>query len=264
MTSNRRNPASVVRIASRFAILLSLLFGSSSKSNAQDVPLLQDPRIKLRLLFVGNSLTDSNDLPGIVQALAKAHGETMQVDSVTLGGANLEDHWDDGEALRRIAQGRWSIVVLQQGPSSAPDSREHLREWTRRFDQKIREAGGRTALYMVWPTPDRINFFDEVRESYRLAALDVKGLFFPAGEAIREAQRRNVGTSLYTGDQFHPSAAGSYAAGLSIYGMLTKKSLVGLPAELRLASGRTLRVPPDVARILQESAAEANRKFGIR
>jgi hypothetical protein len=155
-------------------------------------------------------------------------------------------------------------VILQQGPSSAPDSREHLRDWTRRFNGKIREAGARTALYMVWPTPDRLNFFDEVRESYRLAALDVNGLFFPAGEAIREAQRRNVGTPLYTGDQFHPSAAGSYAAGLSIYGLLTKKPLVGLPAELKLTGGRTIKLTPEVAKILQESAVEANRKYGIR
>jgi hypothetical protein len=263
VTSNRRNPASVLRTASRFAILLSLLFGSA-KSDAQQVSHLEDNRVKLRILFIGNSLTDSNNLPAIVQALAKANGENIQVDSVTLGGANLEDHWDDGRAIQRIAQGRWNIVILQQGPSSAPDSREHLREWTRRFDEKITEAGARTALYMVWPTPDRINFFDEVRESYRMAALDVKGLFFPAGEAIREAQRRNVGTPLYTGDQFHPSAAGSYAAGLSIYGLLTKKPLVGLPAELRLTGGRTLKLTPEVAKILQESAAEANRKFGIR
>lgn len=264
MTSNRRNPASVLHIASRFAILLSLFLGSSSKSEAQSVPLLEDPRVNLRILFIGNSLTDANNLPAIVQALAKARGENIHVDSVTLGGANLEDHWDDGGAVQRIAQGRWSIVVLQQGPSSAPDSREHLRDWTRRFNGKIREAGARTALYMVWPTPDRLNFFDDVRESYRLAALDVKGLFFPAGEAIREAQRRNVGTSLYTSDQFHPSAAGSYAAGLSIYGMLTKKPLVGLPAELQLTGGRTIRLDPTVARILQEAATEANRKFGIR
>jgi hypothetical protein len=263
VTSNRRNPASILRIASRFAILLSLLLGSS-KSEAQEAPTLLDSRVNQRILFIGNSLTDANNLPAIVQALAKARGENIHVDSVTLGGANLEDHWDSGEALRRIAQGRWSIVVLQQGPSSAPDSREHLRDWTRRFDEKIREVGARTALYMVWPTPDRLNFFDDVRESYRLAALDVKGLFFPAGEAIREAQRRNVGVALYTSDQFHPSPAGSYAAGLSIYGMLTKKSLIGLPAELNLAGGRTLKLTPAVAKILQESATEANRKFGIR
>ena len=263
MTSDRRNPASVLRMASRFAILVSLLFGSSPKSSAQ-VPQFEEARLKLRVLFVGNSLTYTNDLPGIVQAFATARGQEIYVDSVTLGGANLEDLWDDGAALDAIAKGKWNVVVLQQGPSSAPESREHLREWTRKFDARIREAGGRTALYMVWPTPDRIAYFDDVRESYRLAAQDVKGIFFPAGEAIREAQRRGVGAALYSGDLFHPSAAGSYAAGLSIFGMLSKKPLIGLPAQLKLASGRTIRVSPEDAKILQESALAVNRKYGIR
>jgi hypothetical protein len=251
-------------VASRFAILVSLLFGSSPQSNAQLVPEFEAAKLKLRILFVGNSLTYTNDLPGIVQALAKARGQEFYVDSVTLGGANLEDLWDDGSALDAIAKGKWNVVVLQQGPSSAPESRDHLREWTKKFDAKIREAGGRTALYMVWPTPDRLAYFDDVRESYRLAAQDVHGIFFPAGEAIHEAQRRNVSAALYSDDLFHPSAAGSYAAGLSIFGMLSKKPLVGLPSELKLASGRTIRVTPEVAKVLQESALAMNRKYGIR
>lgn len=263
MTSNRRNPASVFRVASRFAILVSLLFGFSPKSSAQ-IPQHEEARLKLRVLFLGNSLTYSNDLPEIVQAFAKARGQEIYVDSITAGGANLEDLWDDGAALEAIAKGKWNIVVLQQGPSSAPESRQHLREWTRKFDTRIREAGARTALFMVWPTPDRLGYFDDVREAYRLAAQDVQGIFCPAGEAIREAQRRNVGVSLYTFDQFHPSQAGSYAAGLSIYGMLSKKPLVGLPAQLKLSNGRTIKLKPEVAKVLQEAAVAANRKHGIR
>ncbi|HSF38638.1 MAG TPA: hypothetical protein VLT87_02530, partial [Thermoanaerobaculia bacterium] len=131
MPRNPRNPASILRVASRFAILLYLLFGSSSKASAQVVPEFEEARLKLRVLFLGNSLTYSNDLPGIVQAFAKARGQEIYVDSVTLGGANLEDLWDDGSALDAIAKGNWNVVVLQQGPSSAPDSREHLRDWTR-------------------------------------------------------------------------------------------------------------------------------------
>ena len=66
---------------------------------------------------------------------------------------------------RRIAEGGWSIVVLQQRSSSLPDSQTALREWTARFDSVIRASAGRTALYMVWPESNRLDVFDAVRST---------------------------------------------------------------------------------------------------
>jgi hypothetical protein len=261
VTSKRSHPASIFRPAAGLAALLSLLLVSAPSAQTARG---DEARLRIRVLFLGNSLTEANDLPGIVQAFARARRQDIHVEAVTMGGANLEDLWHDGAALAAISRGQWNVVVLQQGPSSTPENREHLRQWTRAFDAEIRAVGARTALYMVWPTPDRLAFFDDVRESYRLAAEDVEGVFFPAGEAIREAQRRGVGVPLYTADQFHPSAAGSYAAGLSIYGMLSRKSLLGLPSTLRLASGRSVRVSAEDAQVLQESALAMNREYGIR
>ena len=118
------------------------------------------------ILFIGNSLTYFNDLPLVVQALAdSAGGEALAVRSVTAGGYSLEDHWNAGTAPHTIAERQWSVVVLQQGPSSLPESRENLREWTRRFDGEIRRAGARTGLYMVWPEAARASAFDDVVES---------------------------------------------------------------------------------------------------
>ena len=249
--------------ASRFAIIFSLLFAWAGKSDAQWVRVNPpSPGKNLRVLFIGNSLTSANDLPRMVQALAKAAGKTMEVQSVIIGGANLEDHWNDGGAQRAIASQRWSVVVLQQGPSSLPESRVHLRTWTKKFDELIRKSGGRTALYMVWPEQERSAFFDDVRNSYSLAAEDVKGIFFPAGEALRAAQRRDPRAPLFTSDGFHPTVAGTYAAALSIYGVLYRQEPRGLPAQLRLANGQTVTVQQSLANLLQDAATEANQTYG--
>ena len=91
----------------------------------------------------------------MVETLSRQGGGTpITSASVVSGGFSLEDHWNQGTAQRRIAEGGWSVVVLQQGPSSLPESQVALREWTVRFDTVIRASGARTALYMVWP--DRI------------------------------------------------------------------------------------------------------------
>ena len=68
-----------------------------------------------RVLFIGNSLTESNDLPAVVEMVSRQAGGTpISTARVVSGGFSLEDHWNQGTAQRRIAEGGWSIVVLQQ------------------------------------------------------------------------------------------------------------------------------------------------------
>lgn len=209
-----------------------------------------------RALFVGNSLTEANELPLIVEALSAAGGHPLFAESVTYGGVSLEDHWGLG-TQNRIAAGGWRWVVLQQGPSALLSSRVNLREWTRRFDSVIRQAGALTALYMVWPEASRRNAFADVSASYRLAAQDVGGILLPAGDAWLAAWRLDAALSLYGPDGFHPTVAGSYLAALTIYGGLTGNSTLGLPARLRLRSGTGLDVDPMIAPRLQAAADEA-------
>lgn len=256
----RSNRTSIAGAAWRFATLSFLLFACAGRSTMNEPKA--NPGSGLRVLFIGNSLTYANDLPQIVQALAKAAGDNLYVESATLGGASLEDLWKDGKAQKAISRKKWDVVVLQQGPTSLPESRAQLRKSTKLFAEVIRKAGGRPALYMVWPGRKRDAFFDDVRESYSLAAKDVDGIFLPAGEAFRAAWRRDPKLRLYSRDDFHPSEAGSYAAALSIYGVLYNRPLQGLPARLTLANRRVINVPPALAKLLQEAATEANKAYG--
>lgn len=189
-----------------------------------------------RILFIGNSLTEFNGLPAMLCRLAAAGGHHAVCDAVTAGGYALEDHFADGRARQRLAEERWSIVVLQQGPSALDSSRINLREWTAQFAPLISAAGARPALYAVWPEKARSFDFPRVSDSYRLAASDVGGLFFPAGDAWQAAWRRDPRLPLYASDDFHPSAAGSYLAALVIYRVIWGE-LPPLFADRRFAAG---------------------------
>lgn len=218
----------------------------------------------LRVLFLGSSLTYANDMPHLVAALGRAVGRTIDVAVIARGGASLEDQWSRGEALRRIRGERWDFVVLQQGPSSLPESRENLRDYTRRLAEPIQKAGARPALYMVWPSADRLAWFDAVRDSYTLAAEDVGGMLIPAGEAWREVWRRDPKVALFRKDGVHPSPTGSFTVALSVFGMLCGRSPVGLPSRVRLANGSHAQIATELAPLLQEAAAEANERYGRR
>jgi hypothetical protein len=221
------------------------------------------------ILFVGNSLTYVNDLPLIVEALADSvpgltPAQRLSTAMAAFPDFALEDHWANGTAVRAIDQGKWSVVVLQQGSSALDESRVNLREWTKKFDEKIRARGARTAMYAVWPFATRQFDFDRVNESYTLAATDVNGMLFPVGEAWRAAWRRDPNMALYAADGLHPSVRGSYVGGLVIASMLLDRSPVGMPARLSLRGGAIITIPAADASILQDAAAEAIAKFGKR
>ena len=188
---------------------------------------------ELRVLFVGNSLTSGNDVPGLVRRLAEADGRRVRVFSVAENDFGLEEHWKDGRALRQIARGRWDVVVLQQGPSALPQSRVILRDYARRFSEPILKAGARPAMYMVWPSAPRAADFDRVVESYALAARDIGGILLPVGQAWRNAWARQPQLTLYAADGLHASAEGSWLAALVIYCGLTERQprdLAALPS----------------------------------
>jgi hypothetical protein len=208
-----------------------------------------DPTADLTVLFVGNSLTASNDLPALTRAVAAAAGRTLSY-AVRVGPGSLEDHWYGG-VVDVIADLGADVVVLQQGPSSLPESQEHLRHWAGQLAGPIRAAGGKPALFMVWPDDTRLFAFDDVHASYLAAAEAVDGLFIPAGEAWRAVWRRDPGAVLYDVDGFHPSRLGSLVAALTIYAALFNADVRTLPSSV------APYVPPQQFALILEAVHEA-------
>ncbi len=209
------------------------------------------------VLFVGNSLTYTNDLPGLLAALAdSAGGQKLSVASVAFPDYALEDHWAEGSALKAIRKGGWEVVIMQQGSSALPENRASLRDWTAKFSAEIRRVSARPGLYMVWPQSDRQFDFTNVINSYTLAASDVDGILFPVGAAWLAVWKRDPSIALYAPDGLHPSVTATYLAAAVIYAKLYGKSPVGLPATVRLSSGAVVSIPRSLAATLQASAAE--------
>jgi hypothetical protein len=201
-----------------------------------------------RVLFIGNSLTYANELPELVHTLAKAAGVDVSCSSIARPDYSLEDHWNNGEALRVIRAGGWSMVILQQGPSALPESQVLLREFTKRFGAEIKRAGARTALYMVWPSRARRADFDRVSESYAIAATAVGGLLLPVGDAWQSAWAIDPSLTLYGPDGLHPSSTGTHLASLAIYRGIFNAPAPTLPmAGVTEAQAAVLRRAADTA-----------------
>ena len=206
--------------------------------------------ILLRILFIGNSLTATNDLPAVLEAFARAQGVRIETQMVAFPDHSLQDHWGRPEGRRALTRGKWDFVVLQQGPSAMPQSQIELRSAAAQWATEIRRAGARPAFFMVWPASGRIGDLPAVIDSYRAAADDVDAVLLPAGDAWRRMWERDRTIRLYGPDGFHPSGLGTYLAALVMFRQFTGRSVVGLPSPFS-------SFDPLVVRAMQEVADEA-------
>ena len=214
----------------RFLVLvISAILGCTSHPVQVDEDPLPDA--EMRVLFIGNSLTYTNNLPAMVQTIAEAAGHTMVFGVEAAPNLSLEDHWLDG-VERTIHAVKADVVIMQQGPSSLPQNQEHLRFWAGRLSEAIRTAGGQPALFMVWPEAYRPGAFSAVYESYLGAAEAVEGLFMPAGLAWVHTWNQDPEIQLYGADGFHPSYLGSAVAALTIFRVLFDEDVSTLPSRL--------------------------------
>ena len=209
-----------------------------------------------QVLFIGNSLTYTNDLPGTVAALANSVGDTIRVRAVALPDFALIDHVNGGSnAVDVIRSQQWNMVVLQQGPSTLPLNRDTLILATQKFDPFIKAAGARSGQFMTWPASDRPSDFARVLESSQLAARAVGGVLLPAGQAWVAAWAVDPQLALYGPDGYHPGELGTYLAALVIYEGITGHDARLLPARAVVASHDT-SVPEATVRMLQRVAHE--------
>src|SRR5262245_60967450 len=110
----------------RFLIISLLAFALACPSGVK----AKWPENELRVLCIGNSLTYSNDLPAIVEAMAEASNQKRLVyKTIAFPNFGLQDQWERADAQKAIAGGKWDVVVLQQGPSALEESRKLLIEY---------------------------------------------------------------------------------------------------------------------------------------
>src|SRR4051812_45853779 len=95
--------------AARFA-------GVARISHAERIPnaMAKSKKHPIRILFIGNSFTARNDLPGLIAGLARARGIDVETTLLSIGGASLRTHWNKGEAAAAIGKTKYDFVVLQE------------------------------------------------------------------------------------------------------------------------------------------------------
>jgi hypothetical protein len=185
------------------------------------------PRTKeLNVLFIGNSFTSRNDVPGLVERLATAAGLKLRHGLISAGGASLRRHWNGAEVRPAIEQGEYDYVVLQEQSTLPVKNPQRMHENVRLFDESIRAAGSKTALYMTWARRHEPQNHRKIARAYTEIADELGATLLPVGLAWQACLRRDGAPVLYDRDNSHPSIAGSYLAACVMYVVLYGRRIV--------------------------------------
>ena len=208
-----------------------------------------------RALFVGNSFTGRNDLPGLLALLVSAGGKgQLEHELISAGGASLRMHLNKGEAQKRMQASHWDYVVLQEQSTLPVKNPARTAENIRDFDACIKDAGAQTVLYMTWARQAAPRTQAALAEVYTNSGRELNAPVVPAGLAWQRCLEHYADLVLHDKDKSHPNLAGSYLTACTFYATLF--------------IGRSRSIPPididlDVAAIdsLQGAALETVRAY---
>jgi hypothetical protein len=192
------------------------------------------------VLFIGNSFTARNDLPGLIAELAATRGKTMQHRLVSAGGASLRMHWNASAALKAIQNGQYDHVVLQEQSTLPIKNARRMHENVRLFDEAIQAAGAKTVLYMTWARQHAPESQQAITEAYISIGRELGATVVPVGVAWQNYLRERDQPALHDKDQSHPTLAGSYLAACVFLAVLFKENPVGIDDGVRGASAEDL------------------------
>lgn len=180
-------------------------------------------KIEFNILFIGNSLIYTNNLPDLVKKSAELQGIVIETKMLSFPNYAISDHWNDGEVQKLIASKKYDFVIIQQGPSSQNDGRKMLIEYGEKYSHLCKLNNSKLCYFMVWPSLTNYHTFDDVVKNHKDAASINNSILLPVGEVWKDYFDNTNSFQYYSSDGFHPSLKGSQIAAKVIVEYLFQK-----------------------------------------
>ena len=186
-----------------------------------------------RVLIVGNSFTYYNGglEKHVKQLVLAANGDSSsQANRATKGGATLKILDNLPWVHETIRTGRYDVVIIQE---DIPELKEHsvqpFFEHARKFNQEIKNAGGRTVFFMAWPY-ERLNWItqEQIAQAHREIGKELSAPVAAVGLAFQRSLATRPELAMLGRDKEHETIHGTYLAACVIFATLFDQSPVGL------------------------------------
>jgi hypothetical protein len=210
-------------------LLLAACGGSDGGSSTQAPPPPPPTGAsQTSLLFMGNSHTSFNNLPGMVAAMVRAARAGSSVQYLEAPGwMFLDERSVHGPSLQLIDPSR-THVILQAQKYSTSGLFDYPTEGAEALVRRARGAGAVPILFPEWPRRG-------IAETGRIYDLHVSiarrepACVAPVGQAWDLALARHPALALHAEDGNHSAPAGAFLAALVIAAAIAGADPAGLP-----------------------------------
>lgn len=234
------------------------------------------------VLFLGNSYTFYNQMPNMVSEIATSLGDTVIAESNTPGGWKLEQHAQTGSSsLQKITEKQWDFVFIQAQSNEPSFPPYQVEDETYPYAETLVNAieannsCSEPVFFMTWgrENGDNINgqqypiistyagMQQRLRESYLEMGMDNDATVSPVGMAWYHMRDQYPSVMLYSGDESHPSQAGSYLAACVHYATLFGESCVN--ANTYVPSGMSAEVATNIQTIASNTVLDSTQVWNM-
>ncbi|MEZ0324327.1 MAG: hypothetical protein ACAH95_00330 [Fimbriimonas sp.] len=174
------------------------------------------PPPQLHILFLGNSHTASNDVPGMVRQMLETDGSKRTVTTRMIIHGFLEDQAQNVATRRELASGTWDVVVLQGAKLSSSHKFKYPHDGAIEIAKLAKRSGARVLIYAEWPRKgwaERDYILDEYGQIAKAAKVDI----VPIPIVWDRVLYRKPELPMWSSDGNHAAPLGSYLAAVCLY-----------------------------------------------
>ena len=232
------------------------------------------------VLFIGNSLTFSNDMPKMFQNIAVSFGKSIYVDTVVKGGKSISYHASQKRTYRKIKSRKWNYVVIQGFSLEFAQPKEIIDSITIPNLKKIVDSVrfynpcSKIILYETWgyklgeETLDSAGDYTQMQQKIKKQTKRVADIFrlgiCPVGEVWRKVRMTDENIELYKPDNYHPNRTGSYLSACTFYTTIYGESSYGNKSSVNVLSEHKKIIETASATTLIGNSSRWNLDFPVR
>jgi hypothetical protein len=213
---------------SRFfkGILVMLLMSAATMLPAADPA-------PLKVLFIGNSHTMVNDVPGLFARLARQSGIQVEKRMIAEGGKTLEYHAGTDVVKENILHGDYDWIVLQHWAHPFNETyAKSMENGAQQLFEMIGKTKSKAVFYKPWPRKSTApGEYPLMSATYARLAKQYNAELANVGDVFEEYRALYPGETMYANDGEHASPLTSNIAAYVILRTITGKKPVCVSAE---------------------------------